>query len=506
MAGMFDELVNQAKGAASSANNYVQDTVIPGIKGIGNYLFSSPTLTGTPELYVIGRPYAFNQYVDPYKRLSSYIRTKMSVIDLIPCYYEMAFNKMQENIKEGEAFKGGLYKVDYADKIKQFQDLCWQHGLGTGPNGECYWSGVRLYTTDDTTATDSFNVQYQENFFQDMANKLSNMSQSIKQLTQLREAGGSVTGRGQETTDKGGQQIKQVVIDLLKKAGASETTSSNIGSLMDSVKDLLKGNRVTFPKIWQNTTHTNNLSAVIKLVSPYGSPKAVKEFIIKPLMVLTILSSAQTSDGISYGNVIPLTIKAYGMNYTILGAINSITLRRGGADSSFNVYRQPLTIDVSIDFQTLFDAFAVYTHNKDDSKPNPDWRIFTNSNYFEPSSGEIDTTIKTPLSTMGSMLESLKPVQLVEGDFQVYGNFLRPTRTDIPGTGIGTNVNLATGIATPVVPTSSIDSLSATLATAKNSVSNIGGRVESWATTAKTSASNIVRDKIKLNLKEWGRL
>jgi hypothetical protein len=418
----------------------------------------------------------------------------------------MAFSKMQEDVKEGQAFQGGIYKVFYDEKIKQFQKLCIQHGLGTGPwLQECKWCGVRLYTTDDTTATDNFNIQYQDNFFQDIANKLSNISQSMKQLTQFRGITRSATGRDQEIMDRIGQKANQVVVDKLKKSGASEEVIGNVGSLLSSVKDLLKGNRISFPKIWQNTTSSNSLNAVVKLVSPYGSPEAVRQFIIKPLMFLIILASPQTDDGISYGNVIPLTIKAYGINYTVLGSISNITLRRGGQDTSFNIYRQPLTIDVSIEFQTLFDGFAIYTLSEDEYKQNPDHHIFTNPSLVNPDYPIIDKTSKTPLLTMGTLLESLKPVQLVEADFQIYGNFLRPAKNGISNPGMSTS-SLSAG--TQVSPTnrSSFDPLSAVLDTAKNSVKNIGSSVNSWVSTAKTSASNIVRDKVKLNLKEFGRL
>ena len=495
----YDNAVQSFKDAASFSNDYIQKTVLPGIKQVQDFLFSTPDL-GEKKLFVVGRPYAFNAQVDPYKRLSNYIRTKMSVIDLIPCSYTIDFKKVEESKGFGNS---GVYTMDYTTKIDEFRDLCIHHGLTKPLNSHtCPWSGVRLYTTDETSATDSFNVQYKDSMFQGYVDKAGELSRNLQEVVS------AVTGKTQQIAKRTGTAAGEGAARLAKYAKSSDSTSAAIQQAVTSLSDiLLQGNRLTFPKIWQNTTHTGNLSATVKLVSPYGSPTAVREFIIKPLMFLIILASPQTRDGISYGNSIPLTIKAYGMNYTILGAINSITLRRGGNDTSFNIYRQPLTIDVSIDFQTLYDGFAVYNKGKDgDPKQPPDHNIFMSPRLINPNSSEIvPNEPSSPLSTMGTVLNSLRPMNLVEGNFQVYGNFIRPDRPDIPNSTV--NVQLAGNVIVPsVLKTDQLNPFASVLDSAKKTTGQIGSQLNTWKSTAITSSADTLRGKIKQNFKGWGNL
>jgi len=199
---------------------------------------------------------------------------------------------------------------------------------------------------------------------------------------------------------------------------------------------------MTFPKIWQSTTYSGNLSVNIRLVSPYGHPKAVKEFILKPLSYLLLLAAPRTANGVTYGKNIPITIKAYGLNYTILGALSSITFRRGGSDTSFNLYKQPLTIDLSIEFQTLFDAFAVFDpgSSPEKSKLTFDKDIFSTSNIGLDDPNNLgrfayDKTSSFHIMTsLGMILSSLKPIGLIDAEVnpQVYGLFSPPARDDIP--------------------------------------------------------------------------
>lgn len=501
---LVDKLVNTTNDVTSNVSNYIKDKVIPGAKDVLDFLSGSEYLNPADKmLFTIGRPYAFNENVDPFKRLSNYIRSKMSVIDLIPCYYEIALRKMEQRVdqmKEGEnPLKGGVFTVYYDAKMKEYQDLCIHHGLGTASDmwsaGSSPYIGVRLYTTDETTSTDSFNIQYQESFLQKGANAISDLGKQLHEVTR------AFSGNTNASVERG---TKAATGKLVEK----DVMSKGVEQILLSAGDiLLKGNRLSFPKIWQNTTHTGNLSAVVKLVSPYGSPTAVKQFIIKPLMYLILLASPQTRDGLSYGNTFPLTIKAYGMNHTILGAINSITLRRGGNDTSFNIYRQPLTIDVSIDFQTIYEGFAVYTLRQDKPSMQPDWDSFNKSNLVDPNTTDYQVGTNTsPLTTMGTFLKSLQPMNLVEGDFQVYGNFLRPNRPDIPDSNV--NVSLANGTSAPSsVNTSSLDPFGSVLESAKKTVGSIGLNTNSWKDIVKTPPiAETFRDKVKQNFKGWGSL
>ncbi len=468
----------------SSVTTYIKENVVTGVKNVVDGLLAASEPVGEGIIITIGKPYAFNQNVDPYGRLSNYVKTKMSVIDLIPCQCEINLTKLKR-VKEGEnPLLGGFFRVSYDEQIKIFNEICELHGLKNKEDPKFY--GLRLYTTDGTTATDSFNIQYAENILQQSVNSLSDFVRKLHDA--FRSFGINSIEFQQKST---AQMVGKVDNSAVQKA------------LMSLADILVKGNRLSFPKIWQNSTYTSNLSAQIRLVSPYGHPRAIKEFILRPLMLLIILAAPHTSDGLSYGNCIPLTIKAYGMNYTVLGSINSITLRRGGDDTCFNIYRQPLVVDVSIDFQTLLEGFAVYrplpSNLKQYESQIPDYKVFKQSKISDPTTATIDSNalkdVEFPLPTLGTILRSLQPFSLVDGHFQVYGNFRRPDKYDLPKTGIVGS--LASGaMAESATNLAELDPFSYALKSAKSTAEKLGLDAKTLS-----NVDDVLKSKFKNNFK-----
>lgn len=383
------------------------------------------------DLFIVGRPCRFNNVVDPYNRFGNYLRAKMSVIDLIPVDYGIDLKRMADMVdgKSGVGLnnKISIHSIGYNEKIKLYKTLCEYHGLQE-------FSGVRLFTTDDTTANDSIQVQYKDSTFQKFSDSLSDVGQQIRDITN------SVLGsHGDKFAEKTIKAGKEGAVNVTREAGGGRVLQEVMEGVASVAGDMLvKGNRMTFPKIWQSSTYTGNLSVNVKLISPYGHPKAVKEFILKPLSYLILLAAPQTINGVTFGGSIPITIKAYGLNYTVLGSIQSITFRRGGNDSSFNLYRQPLTIDISIEFQTLFDAFAVFNPSVLGSNLKTDRKIFNSPSLYDATSINMYSPENSNnlMVSLGTILSSLKPVRVVGMDTnvdpQVYGVFEPPNRSIIP--------------------------------------------------------------------------
>jgi len=128
------------------------------------------------------------------------------------------------------------------------------------------------------------------------------------------------------------------------------------------------------------------------------------------------MAAPKTPDGVSFGHPFTLTLNAYGMAYAPLAAIKNITLRRGGSDSSFNIYRQPLTIDVTIEFDFLIKGFAAYKHDAHNFDPH-DKDIYTRASQSafmaedEFAAAGTGRTSKSPsLTTIGKIVQSLQPI------------------------------------------------------------------------------------------------
>ena len=469
-------------------------------------------------LVPIGRPCRFNSIIDPQQRFGNYLRTKMSVIDLIPVDYSVDYTLLtgmanEQSAREKDPNKSSsnknpvksIYKINYDKKIEQFQGLIAHHGLPKGPgDGYC---GIRLYTTDDTTANDSISVNYKDSTFQGFADKLTDMGQKYRDFAT------SIMGTGAEdVSNKINKAATNATGEIIGKLGGNKAIQNLMESLTSGIVDItLKGNKITFPKIWQSTSYNGHLSVNIRLVSPYGHPNAVKEFILKPLSYLILLAAPRTVNGATYGGSFPVTIKGYGLNYTVLGAISSITFRRGGSDTSFNLYKQPLTLDISIDFQTLFDAFAVFDPTVFGKDLKQDQYIFKDTMLTDPTSSlNLYTKSESThlMTSLGTILKSFRPVIINDTsvDPQVYGSFTPPDRSQIPEAASFTPLtgNLGSVISGAVSNIGNFASLitnapsliqsglaNAVYNTAKGSVGSIASTASGWISKGPAAASTV---------------
>ena len=340
------------------------------------------------DLIQIGKPSAFHNSVDKDHRVGKFLKSRMSIIDLLPCTYKINFAAGMET---GDNAAGLMPEIEY-DVMKEYAKTCVSYGVNSV-------SGIRLYTTDSTTATDSITNSLKDNYFQSGINKMSELGRPINDFMRSVDSQGTA-GITDAIVEGGTDSIVEGITGLITNAKAKAAASSVLKAAVNVVG---KGYRVSLPSIWNDSQYAPNFHARVKLVSPYGHQEAIKEFIIRPLIHLLIMASPKTEDGVSYGDPYTLTIKAYGMNYTPIGMISNMTLHRGGNDSSYNVFKQPLSIDVDLDFQYLINGFAHYKHDKNTSD---DSNIFGGASDYEYEGNDASTA---SLPTVGNIIRSLKP-------------------------------------------------------------------------------------------------
>jgi len=342
------------------------------------YSTTSGDQVSVGELGKIGKPCVYHNTIDPDHRISEFFKTRMNIVDLLPCKFKMDFSKISEEDKDSS---GLVPQIVYDESMSKFESTCSTYGLPSK-------SGLRIYTIDDTQVSDSINNELKDNYFQSGINKFSELASPIRDLMKSLDSG-SVSSLAEAGS---------------KKLNIKDPRASKLYAATSDV--IIKGHRVSLPAIWKDSNYTPNFTANIRLASPYGHPKAVKEFIIKPLMYLLIMASPETSDGVSYGQPFFMTIKGYGLNYSPVGVISNITFRRGGNDTSFNIFRQPLTVDVSLEFQYAVSGFAHYHPDHNDEAG-----IFGSSDQPEYLVKEQDTA----LPTIGHIVKSLRPRSVDSG-------------------------------------------------------------------------------------------
>lgn len=338
------------------------------------------------EHYEMGNLIKLREEIDQHQRVTNHIRSHLAVIDLIPVNYQLQLANMQK--------QWGI-QYDFDSALKQYRKVLSTYNL---PGKDM----LRLWLTDDTVVSDNFSNNFNPNIIEQHVNSLEGMSNTIKTMRQLSqsvsnkivpEVGKHIT----ETVNTGLDWGQQLLFPESKLAEALTKQAQAVTSTVGEV--IFQGKQISLPKIWTSSTYSPTLTVTVKLVSPYGSPEAVKEFIITPLMYLLALISPKTRDGLSYGLAQPLYVIGHGITNMSLAAVQNVTMRRGGRETSFNIHKQPLILDIMITIQPLADGFASVDGNNDiatiDDAAN---KVTVGRNTSGPA-----------ITTLGNIIQSLRP-------------------------------------------------------------------------------------------------
>lgn len=422
------ELIEQNNIARENSYNELKKTLDNSYNNIVDQ--SSAKSISNVELFEIGKPRAFRPEIDQEKDIGNYLKSKMSIIDIVPTNYQISYKNAEQKIENNNSLLDVLtHSLDYGDSTDKFRKVCEYYGL---PNN---YAGVRLFISDDSTSTDDFNNNFEPNLLQNITDPISTSMRKARNMTSTfyGSKGDEILATQANDLLTGAQNA---INALIPNNGASGSSVGRIAdqSLRSLINTTARGNTIPWPQNWSGSSYAPNLTAVVKLVSPYGHPDAIQKFIIKPLMYLLICSSPFTQDGIGYGNPSPCTVNAYGIAHMPLAAIQNISLRRGGSDTSFNIYRQPLSIDVSIMFRPLIEGFGVIEPVKDiNLNDTIDKDVYKRSANILDDSRRYDVNQSSLMPTLGKIVHSLRPFGINKNNPLVSSDDERPKTTDVAG-------------------------------------------------------------------------
>jgi hypothetical protein len=356
-----------------------------------------------PGLQEIGSAIKLNSLCDPFHRISNKLSTFMTYVDLIPVDWDL---DLPGFLKEGKEHNKGAVKYTFKLPIERFKNRCKKYGLPEK-------SGLRVVTSGTSSYSEHIENAFSGNMISTSVNETFAVTNKFRQLA----------GSGGLTPEEISNKVKtsgnfQKTVDAMK--GVKEGWG---GDAMQLAEDLIfKGRQLSLPKIYTGTTYTPSFQGQIKLVSPYGSPKAIQKHILEPLVYFLLLVSPDTSDGVSFGGYTFLKVKGYGICDISLGYLTNLTITRGGGESVSNKYGQPLSVTVGFNIASAFDGFACV--NGDSSmegtklrKPGyengTDWFSYvldrpTGATDDEFSSGYEDLPHQTGMVTVDNVINSFK--------------------------------------------------------------------------------------------------
>jgi hypothetical protein len=317
------------------------------------------------DLAYIGANPMLPKSIDPNGRVNELLLKGLKQINLIPVEFKIALDNLSKS-KEALGEKSGPedYLIEYYfDKTKNhspgpvelFSRVCEKYKLP--PKG-----GVKLFINDESVSQETFTNDFGENVMMTKLNSFSNTW--VNSLLQSSFSVGGVNSDVSQFVDESAATATNAMKDIIN-GFVSRDAGNIVGSLGSIFSELIMGRKISLPSIWNKSDYQTSFSLSVKLLSPYGSPECIKEHIIKPLLYLLILASPRTFDGLTHWKPNYVYVNAFGVTNINLAYIDNISIRRGGHDVSYNVYKQPLMIDVQVSFKSALPGFAVLdSHSK----------------------------------------------------------------------------------------------------------------------------------------------
>ena len=176
-------------------------------------------------------------------------------------------------------------------------------------------------------------------------------SNVLKEISFLTNSAGIDDSKVQETADK----LLQGASELMGNSNILSGTFSRIFSLASNV---VKGENMIMPDIYQQSSYDKSFSFTVHLKSPYGTKFGYFMDICVPLMHLIGLALPKQTTANTYGA--PFLIKAYceGVFTCNLGIIESISIQKG-VNSAFSTDGLPTEVDVTLQIKDLYSDLSM---------------------------------------------------------------------------------------------------------------------------------------------------
>jgi len=389
------------------------------------------------EIQDIGNTLKLREEIDAGNKVTTWFRQGLNVVDLVPAKFKLDFFNTDSKVPTFQIYNYGDDGLTpslgadpnpfhvYSDPTKIFRNKCIAYGLNPA-------TALRLWITGESTFQEEISNEYNQNLIESQINgivqKIAGPSSgSIAGVIKGSILSGSSAGQSRAGLTQAGEQvINNLKESATKAASAMLGENSYANNAIDAaskiatlfVRNSLQYSMLSIPKTFATSSYNPSLNFNVRLISPYGHPDAIQQFIIQPLTYLLLMSTPTTKDGLSYGGVSYVTAKAYGIADMPLAIIENVSVRRGGADVAYNKYRQPLSIDINISIKPAATGIAAYLDEFESSKLNAnevnhDGISKVATNISSPTVGadfNSNSSGDSPMTTIGNILESFKPM------------------------------------------------------------------------------------------------
>lgn len=208
---------------------------------------------------------------------------------------------------------------------------------------------IQFYVDSDVSPQDSLSNSTGESQIKSLFDSGSSM---MKDLKFMADSGGlsNFDDFFGDTTNAATEAISGIV-------GEGNTITGTLSRIINLGGEVLQGNNIVIPDVFQSSTYSKSYSITVHLKSPYGSKLGYYLNIYVPMMHLLALAIPRMSTANSYES--PFLVKAYvdGIFSCNLGMVTSINIQK--RNESWNVDGLPTEVDVTLDIADLYSALTM---------------------------------------------------------------------------------------------------------------------------------------------------
>lgn len=204
---------------------------------------------------------------------------------------------------------------------------------------------VQFYIDPDVSPNESLTNSTGESNIKSMFDTGSSM---MKELAFIANSGGIDAQKYQEFAANSAASLQSGV----EKYVGNNTIGSALSRLINLGGEVLKGDNLLIPDMYQNSQYSKDYSITVHLKSPYGTKLGYYMDVFVPLMHLMALAMPRQASANTFSS--PFLVKAYvdGIFTCNLGIVNSISIQRTA--DSYSVAGLPSEVDVTLNITDLY--------------------------------------------------------------------------------------------------------------------------------------------------------
>jgi hypothetical protein len=190
------------------------------------------------------------------------------------------------------------------------------------------------------------------------ASKLESMFTSgqemLKEVAFIANSGGLDATEVQSWLDNAADALNDTLF-----SSSTGAISGVLSRLMSAGSNVIKGDNMVFPEIYQSSEYTKSYPVTIDLRCPYGNRYSYYLNILVPLFHILALAIPKQTTANTYGS--PFLVKAYmpGWFSCNLGIVDSIQIDKNPDGDAFTVDGFPTRIQVTVNIKDLYSDLAI---------------------------------------------------------------------------------------------------------------------------------------------------